>query len=228
MASPTSSNGADPTESTHPVRASLALESLDAETLWNALGAVERALPELLLCLKPILARLGGPAAAASETGPGASGVPEDKEGDSGGARRAVGDYLAILDDIQYVLRQATFYLHATKTSPSTLRPPAPTSIPTPFASTLPPSNPLLPAQSSIPPPPPGAEEDVHPDLGLYASRIEARTLGSMVEILREMRRGLSATTSQRCFGDGGAHAPLGEKEDPGQKDGDAMSIDQR
>ena len=69
---------------------------------------------------------------------------------------------------IQFILRQTVYYLHETKASSNTLRPPHPNSIPTPFASTLPSSD----------------TTSGQVELGLYGKRIEARTLKEMVEVL--------------------------------------------
>jgi hypothetical protein len=70
---------------------------------------------------------------------------------------------------IQFILRQTVYYLHETKASSNTLRPPHPNSIPTPFASTLPSSDTKASGQV---------------ELGLYGKRIEARTLKEMIEVL--------------------------------------------
>jgi hypothetical protein len=72
------------------------------------------------------------------------------------------------IQKIQFILRQTVYYLHETKASSNTLRPPHPNSIPTPFASTLPSSD----AKSG------------QVELGLYGKRIEARTLKEMIAVL--------------------------------------------
>lgn len=107
---------------------------------------------------------------------------------------------------IQFVLRQTVYYLHETKASPNTLRPPPAGSIPTPFASTLPvlPTGPVLPNGRSEPkrstssaghdptaldPTPKGSEgSGGQVELGLYGRRIEAATLREMVEVLQRWR----------------------------------------
>lgn len=75
---------------------------------------------------------------------------------------------------IQFVLRQTVYYLRETGASGSTLRPPPVDGIPTPFASTLPPAEDR-------------GGEGV--ELGLYGSRMEARTLREMAQTLRVFRR---------------------------------------
>ena len=92
-------------ESSHPVLALLQDKSADPNHLFQALTAVEKGLPERLLCLKPILAQLGSsPSGTLGEGGrsggsEGPSG-PSEADGGDGGARakRAVVDFLAILD----------------------------------------------------------------------------------------------------------------------------------
>ncbi len=99
MASPSSENGA---ESAHPIRQTLALEALDAEGLWTALGSVEKALPHLLLCLKPILARLTSqPGESLTKVNPLTQSIGLGEDGAGVGeeaALRAIKDYMAILD----------------------------------------------------------------------------------------------------------------------------------
>jgi hypothetical protein len=73
------------------------------------------------------------------------------------------------MQKIQFILRQTVYYLHETKASSNTLRPPHPNSIPTPFASTLPSSDKTASGQV---------------ELGLYGKRIEARTLKEIFEVL--------------------------------------------
>jgi hypothetical protein len=75
----------------------------------------------------------------------------------------------ADIQKIQFILRQTVYYLHETKASSNTLRPPHPNSIPTPFASTLPSADPKVSGQV---------------ELGLYGKRIEARTLKEMIAVL--------------------------------------------
>lgn len=89
--------------STHPIRDTLQLESADPVTLFHALSAVERALPHLLLCLKPILASL---ASSTKETLVRDHALTEalaerevdDEAEEKDGAGRAVVDFLAIVD----------------------------------------------------------------------------------------------------------------------------------
>ncbi|KAK8847549.1 hypothetical protein IAR55_005408 [Kwoniella newhampshirensis] len=151
----------------------LDLESLDADSLFAALTNVEKAVPELLLCVKPVLAHLVSPGSNADEEERGML------------ARESVERYMTLLDKIQFVLRQTVYYLRETRSSPQTLRPPPIDSIPTPFASTLPRS--IL---------TPGKEDEMAGDagggggaeLGLYASRIEAKTLREMKDALIALR----------------------------------------
>ncbi|WWD21640.1 hypothetical protein CI109_106126 [Kwoniella shandongensis] len=147
----------------------LELESLDADSLFAALTNVEKAVPELLLCVKPILSHLVSPSSSSG------SGSKMDEEQSGISARESVERYMSLLDKIQYVLRQTVYYLRETRSSPQTLRPPPINSIPTPFASTLPRSS--------------GSGEIEHgAELGLYASRIEARTLRDMKDALVALR----------------------------------------
>ncbi|WVN87275.1 uncharacterized protein L203_102453 [Cryptococcus depauperatus CBS 7841] len=158
-----------PAEST---KDELDLESLDADSLFNALSAVEKAIPDLLLQLKPVLAQLSTP--------PDDTNVP-DEETRGMQARQGVEKYMTLLDKIQFVLRQTVYFLRETRTSPQTLRPPLANLIPTPFASTLPSSGSALASGST--------SKGDKAELGLYASRIEAHVLGDMekaLELLRE------------------------------------------
>ena len=90
---------------------------------------------------------------------------------------------------IQFVLRQTVYYLHETKASSNTLRPPHPNSIPTPFASTLPDVSSLStsndPSASSTNPETKVRSGEV--ELGLYGKRIEARTLREMIDVLGKL-----------------------------------------
>ncbi|OXC66251.1 hypothetical protein AYX13_04973 [Cryptococcus neoformans] len=144
----------------------LELESLDADSLFAALTGVEKAIPELLMQVKPILTQLSGPI----EDG------DEERRGIE--AREGVEQYMSLLDKIQFVLRQTVYYLRETRSSPNTLRAPPVNLIPTPFASTIP----------SLP----GEGLDGHAtgpaELGLYASRIEAKVLKDMEEALGSLR----------------------------------------
>ncbi|KAK4686859.1 hypothetical protein P7C73_g3271, partial [Tremellales sp. Uapishka_1] len=137
----------------------LELTTLDSTSLFNALSNVEKAIPDLLLCIKPILSHLVS------------SSEPEAEEQGGMAARDSVERYMDLLDKMQFVLRQTVYYLHETKASPSTLRPPQPNNIPTPFASTLPSSD---------------REEEV--ELGLYGKRIEVKVLEEMVSALARMK----------------------------------------
>lgn len=86
-------------ESTHPVLASLQDKSASPAHLFQALTAVEKALPQLLLCLKPILAQLGSsPNDALRRTSGESSDGRGVGEGEGEEAKRAVVDFLAILD----------------------------------------------------------------------------------------------------------------------------------
>ncbi|ORY23992.1 hypothetical protein BCR39DRAFT_590765 [Naematelia encephala] len=156
MSSPGEMTEADP----------LDLTSLDSDSLFQALTAVERAIPTLLLHTKPILANLSHPAPLRSVSSRDA--VEEEQRGIR--AREAVEQYMNLLDKIQFVLRQTVYYLHETRVSPNTLRPPPVDAVPTPFASTLP-------------------DASQEPELGLYGRRIEAGTLKEMTEVLRRMKR---------------------------------------
>lgn len=99
MSSP--AQDADETPS-HPIIPSLRLESLDPQELFTKLTAVEHALPHLLLCLKPILARLGStPSAGLMAPHPLSSGLDDERSREVGGdelAARAISDYMEILD----------------------------------------------------------------------------------------------------------------------------------
>lgn len=90
---------------------------------------------------------------------------------------------------IQFVLRQTVYYLHETKASSNTLRPPHPNSIPTPFASTLPDISSLSTSNdlstSSTDPETKVRSGEV--ELGLYGKRIEARTLREMIDVLAKL-----------------------------------------
>ena len=89
--------------STHPIRDTLQLESADPVTLFHALSAVERALPHLLLCLKPILASLTSSTKETlvrdhALTEALAEREVDDEAEEKDGAGRAVVDFLAIVD----------------------------------------------------------------------------------------------------------------------------------
>jgi len=87
---------------------------------------------------------------------------------------------------IQFVLRQTVYYLHETKASSNTLRPPHPNSIPTPFASTLPDISSLSTSNdtSTISSTSDAKTKSGEVELGLYGKRIEARTLREMINVL--------------------------------------------
>jgi len=90
---------------------------------------------------------------------------------------------------IQFVLRQTVYYLHETKASSNTLRPPHPNSIPTPFASTLPDISALTSSNdpSAYSPHPDTKTKSGEVELGLYGKRIEARTLREMIDVLGKL-----------------------------------------
>lgn len=94
----------------------------------------------------------------------------------------------ADIQKIQFILRQTVYYLHETKASSNTLRPPHPNSIPTPFASTLPSSD--TKAGSQV-------------ELGLYGKRIEARTLKEMIEVLGRLEGVVPPDVQARIRGSG-------------------------
>ncbi|RSH92328.1 hypothetical protein EHS25_008743 [Saitozyma podzolica] len=201
---PDTGSAVDPTDAADP----LDLESLDADSLFAALTAVERAVPDLLLHVKPVLSHLSGP------------GTSLDAASD------AIQQYMDLLDKIQFVLRQTVYYLRETRASTSALRPPPPNAIPTPFASSLPPgallseSQPQPQPHPQPQPPAPAPTQDrvqegataershTHPrpadgdeeggygdgdgagrvELGLYGSRLEARSLEELANVLRRLR----------------------------------------
>lgn len=93
----------DPSSSSHLIIPTLRLTSLDPDELWIKLSAVEKALPHLLLCLKPILAQLGSsPSTELTSVHPLSASLRDQTEmgGEAGdkGAKGAVGDYMEILD----------------------------------------------------------------------------------------------------------------------------------
>ncbi|WVQ69449.1 uncharacterized protein L199_007666 [Kwoniella botswanensis] len=141
----------------------LELESLDSESLFQALTNVEKAIPELLSSIKPILSHL------TTQEG-------RDEENSGMMAREGVERYLNFLDKIQFILRQTVYYLHATKISSSVLIPPKVDNIPTPFATSLPQPQ----SQNQ------GEQEQV--ELGLYASRIESKVLDDMLNALKAIK----------------------------------------
>ncbi|WVQ75826.1 hypothetical protein IAR50_005459 [Cryptococcus sp. DSM 104548] len=164
MSSPSHSEEHDP----------LDLETLDADSLFNALTGVEKAVPELLLQIKPILAQL-------STSTEGAQG---DEESRGMEARQGVEKYIDLLDKIQFVLRQTVYYLRETRSNPNTLRPPPANNIPTPFASSVPASSSSGTQDEGREG---GQEATEGVELGLYASRIEARVLGDMEKAVRAL-----------------------------------------
>ncbi|WVR04758.1 hypothetical protein IAU60_001769 [Kwoniella sp. DSM 27419] len=153
----------------------LDLESLDADSLFEALTHVEKAVPELLSSIKPILAHL---------TSSGMGRVPSEEETSGMLAREGVERYMTLLDRIQFILRQTVYYLRETRVSPQTLRPPPINNIPTPFASTLPLGDRAAQRDDRSEASGSGSE----PQLGLYASRIESRLLDEMKEALVALR----------------------------------------
>lgn len=122
------------------------------------------------------------------------------------------------LQKIQFVLRQAIYYLRETKASTSALNPPPVNAIPTPFASSLPPSvraalqqqqqgqagegsTPIAPGDGAATGESSsramtakaigkelGDEEDYTPELGLYGLRVQAKTLKDIAALLERMR----------------------------------------
>ncbi|KAL7419319.1 hypothetical protein Q5752_006157 [Cryptotrichosporon argae] len=138
----------------------LELDSLDADSLFHALGAVESTIPDLLLALKPILAHLTS--ATADGSADEAGGVA---------AREAVDRYIDTVDKIQFVLRQAVYYLRETRATPSSLRPAPAANLPRPLAATL-----------------QDARGDV--ELGLYGLRQEAEALREIRGALEALRQG--------------------------------------
>ena len=92
------------------------------------------------------------------------------------------------MQKIQFILRQTVYYLHETKASSNTLRPPHPNSIPTPFASTLPSSDTKASGQV---------------ELGLYGKRIEARTLKEMIAVLGRLEGVVPPDVRARIRGSG-------------------------
>ncbi|WWC86732.1 uncharacterized protein L201_001610 [Kwoniella dendrophila CBS 6074] len=163
-------------ETTASISDGLELESLDSQSLFNALTNVEKAIPELLLSVKPIISHL-----ISSENLQQNGSVDEETSGIL--AREGVERYMNSLDKIQFILRQTVYYLHATKISSTTLLPPSINNIPTPFATTLP--NP--PSQQS--------QQQSQSDssisgieLGLYANRIEEKILSDIVVALKALK----------------------------------------
>ncbi|KAK6903550.1 hypothetical protein I203_107055 [Kwoniella mangroviensis CBS 8507] len=143
----------------------LELESLDSESLFQALTNVEKAIPELLSSIKPILSHL------TTQEG-------TDEENSGMMAREGVERYLNLLDKIQFILRQTVYYLHATKISSNVLIPPKVDNIPTPFATYLPQPQ----SQNQ------GEQEQEKVELGLYASRIESKVLDDMLNALKAIK----------------------------------------
>ncbi|WVF69632.1 hypothetical protein IAT40_004410 [Kwoniella sp. CBS 6097] len=184
----------------------LDLESLDVDSLFRALTNVEKAIPELLLSVKPILAHLVAPAPGSSSSG---GGMQYDEETTGMLAREGVERYMTLLDKIQFVLRQTVYYLRETRVSPSTLCPPEAHNIPTPFASTIPPFGSGSSSTIAVGANAGDGEEEQGdgngPELGLYASRIEARVLSEMGDALRAMRA--EATANANADGDGAGKA---------------------
>ncbi|WVQ79906.1 hypothetical protein IAT38_002006 [Cryptococcus sp. DSM 104549] len=179
----------------------LELTDLSLEALFTALTNVEKAVPELLLQVKPILAHLSSPDDAS----------PAEESAREQAARDSAERYMLLLDKIQFVLRQTAYYLRETRASPNTLRPPPADSIPTPFASTI-----STPGEGSA-----GANAQTgtrEAELGLYASRIEAKTLADMAKALRALRA-LRAED-----GEGDRDRPEGAGGDSTQEE--AMAVD--
>ncbi|CAK9786921.1 hypothetical protein CC85DRAFT_286139 [Cutaneotrichosporon oleaginosum] len=137
----------------------LDLTSLDTDSLLRALAAVQKAVPDLLLDVKPVLAHLTSPTEEADEEGATA-------------ARDAVERYMATVDKIQFILRQSVFFLRETRAAPSVLRPPPPDALPRPLAATLRDSG--------------GGDGEAQ--LGLYALRVEVATLKDMLAAVKASR----------------------------------------
>ena len=76
---------------------SLDLVSLDAESLFQALTNVERALPSLLKCVGPILSELSAR--------PDSSGGDEERDGGAR-AKESIVTYMALLDVRWYLFAQ--------------------------------------------------------------------------------------------------------------------------
>ncbi|GMK59389.1 hypothetical protein CspeluHIS016_0704040 [Cutaneotrichosporon spelunceum] len=138
----------------------LELTSLDTDSLLAALAAVKKAVPDLLLDVKPVLAQLSSPSDETDEKGATA-------------AREAVERYMATVDKIQFVLRQSVFFLRETRAAPSVLRPPPAEALPRPLAATL----------------RDRGDGDGEAQLGLYALRVEVATLRDMLAAVKAPRK---------------------------------------
>jgi hypothetical protein len=115
------------------------------------------------------------------------------------------------IQKIQFILRQTVYYLHETKASSNTLRPPHPNSIPTPFASTLPSSD----------------TKSGQVELGLYGKRIEARTLKEMIEVLGRLEGVVPPDVQARIRGSGnGLQDGDTSKEGMGTSEGEIDDMD--
>jgi hypothetical protein len=118
------------------------------------------------------------------------------------------------IQKIQFILRQTVYYLHETKASSNTLRPPHPNSIPTPFASTLPSSD----------------TKSGQVELGLYGKRIEARTLKEMIEVLGRLEGVVPPDVRARIRGSGNGLQGVASTEGMGTNEGvvDDMDMEDR
>ncbi|BEI83874.1 hypothetical protein CcaverHIS002_0404780 [Cutaneotrichosporon cavernicola] len=138
----------------------LDLSSLDTDSLLSALAAVKKAVPDLLLDVKPVLAQLTSSSDAVDEEG-------------AATAREAVDRYMATVDKIQFVLRQSVFFLRETRAAPSVLRPPPADALPRPLAATL----------------RDRGDGDGEAQLGLYALRVEVAALRDMLAAVKASRK---------------------------------------
>ncbi|KAL1405279.1 hypothetical protein Q8F55_008906 [Vanrija albida] len=178
---------------------------LNADVLLTALGNVEREIPALLLNVKPVIAHL----------------VSAGTEDEAAGlvARAAVEEYMRNLDNMQAILRQAVFYLRATRAAPSVLRPPGPDAIPRPLAATL---------KAPEGPTSVGSGETT---LGLYAARTEVAALRDMLAAARALRAAGGAGTAGAGAGGGdgagvGDAGEVGDGADDDDDDDDLVDVE--
>ncbi|WWC68106.1 uncharacterized protein I206_102027 [Kwoniella pini CBS 10737] len=149
----------------------LEIESLDSQSLFIALTNVEKAIPELLLCIKPILSHLISSSSSLDNQ------LNQSNEDEISGiqAREGVEKYMNLLDKIQFILRQTVYYLKVKKIQKSILNPTLINNLPNPFSNSI--------SSSSL-----NNDSNQQVELGLYSNRIEEKILNDMINSIKNLK----------------------------------------